>query len=100
MDSVHVFNAGTEAQKSRWMRKIIAGEVICAVAVTEPDAGSDVKGIRTTARKSEAGYVLNGAKVFSTNGVHADLYGVAAQTGDIGCGRQAGATCLVDEGTL
>ena len=44
MASVHVFNSGTEAQKSRWMRKIIAGEAICAVAVTEPDAGSDVKG--------------------------------------------------------
>ena len=51
MASVHVFNAGTEAQKSRWMRKIVAGEAICAVAVTEPDAGSDVKGIRTTARR-------------------------------------------------
>src|ERR1700730_11502082 len=54
MASVHLFNAGTEAQKSRWMRKIIAGEAICAVAVTEPDAGSDVKGIRTTARKTAA----------------------------------------------
>src|SRR6201996_424209 len=73
MASVHVFNAGTDAQKSRWMRKIVAGEAICAVAVTEPDAGSDVKGIRTTARKTDAGYLLNGTKMFITNGVHADL---------------------------
>jgi acyl-CoA dehydrogenase len=99
MASVHVFNAGTEAQKSRWMRKIIAGEVICAVAVTEPDAGSDVKGIRTTARKSEAGYVLNGAKMFITNGVHADLYCVAAKTGEIGCGSKAVTMFLVEKGT-
>src|SRR3984893_14304132 len=89
MASVHVFNAGTEAQKSRWMRKIIAGEAICAVAVTEPDAGSDVKGIRTTARRTDGGYVLNGAKMFITNGVHADLYCVAAKTGDVGGGSKA-----------
>ncbi len=81
MASVHVFNAGSEAQKSRWMRKIVSGETICAVAVTEPDAGSDVKGIRTTARRTSDGYVLNGAKMFITNGVHADLYCVAAKTG-------------------
>jgi acyl-CoA dehydrogenase len=99
MASVHVFNAGTEAQKSRWMRKIIAGEAICAVAVTEPDAGSDVKGIRTTARKSEAGYVLNGAKMFITNGVHADLYCVAAKTGEIGSGSKAVTMFLVEKGT-
>ncbi len=51
MASVHVFNGGTEEQRARWMPGIIAGEVITAVAVTEPDAGSDVKGIRTTARR-------------------------------------------------
>ena len=56
------------------------GEVITAVAVTEPDAGSDVKGIRTFARRDGDSYVLNGAKMFITNGVHADLYCVAAKT--------------------
>src|SRR5260370_24901778 len=81
------------------MRKMIAGDGICAVAVTEPDAGSDVKGIRTTARKSEAGYVLDGAKMFITNGVHADLYCVAAKTGEIGCGSKAGTMFLVEKGT-
>ena len=80
MASVHVFNAGSEAQKDSWMPGIIAGEMITAVAVTEPDAGSDVKGIRTTARREGDGYVLNGAKMFITNGVHADLYCVAAKT--------------------
>ena len=89
MASVHVFNAGSEAQKSRWMRKIVSGEAICAVAVTEPDAGSDVKGIRTTARRTSDGYVLNGAKMFITNGVHADLYCVAAKTGPLDGGSKA-----------
>jgi acyl-CoA dehydrogenase len=99
MASVHVFNAGTDAQKSRWMRKIVAGEAICAVAVTEPDAGSDVKGIRTTARKTNDGYVLNGTKMFITNGVHADLYCVAAKTGDVGGGSKAVTMFLVEKGT-
>jgi acyl-CoA dehydrogenase len=99
MASVHVFNAGSEAQKSRWMPKIIAGEAICAVAVTEPDAGSDVKSIRTTARQTDRGYVLNGAKMFITNGVHANLYCVAAKTGDIAGGSKAITMFLVEKGT-
>jgi acyl-CoA dehydrogenase len=81
------------------MRKIVAGEAICAVAVTEPDAGSDVKGIRTTARRTNDGYVLNGTKMFITNGVHADLYCVAAKTGDVGGGSKA-VTMLVFENCL
>src|SRR3954452_5568295 len=80
MASVHVFNAGSEAQRARWMAGIVAGEVITAVAVTEPGAGSDVKGIRTTARREGDGFVLDGTKLFITNGVHADLYCVAAKT--------------------
>lgn len=98
MASVHVFNAGSEAQKSRWMRKIVAGEAICAVAVTEPDAGSDVKSIRTTAQERDGGFVLNGAKMFITNGVHADLYCVAAKTGAVGGGSKAVTMFLVEKG--
>ena len=74
MASIHVFRSGTEAQKDKWMPRIIAGEAITAVAVTEPDAGSDVKGIRTFARHDGDSYVIDGAKMFITNGVHADLY--------------------------
>ena len=62
------------AQKAMDARKSSPASAITAVAVTEPDAGSDVKGIRTTARRDGDGYVLNGAKMFITNGVHADLY--------------------------
>ena len=80
MASVHLFNAGSQAQRDRHMPDIVAGKAICAVAVTEPDAGSDVKGIRTTARREGGTYVLNGTKMFITSGVHADLYCVAAKT--------------------
>jgi acyl-CoA dehydrogenase len=80
MASVHVCNAGSDAQKAKWMPRIVAGEAITAVAVTEPEAGSDVKGIRTTARRDGDFYVLDGAKMFITNGIYADLYCVAAKT--------------------
>jgi acyl-CoA dehydrogenase len=99
MASVHVFNAGSEAQKARWMPRIVSGETICAVAVTEPDAGSDVKGIRTRAQQTKDGYVLNGAKMFITNGVHADLYCVAAKTGPLDGGSKAVTMFLVEKGT-
>lgn len=84
MASTHLFHAGTEAQKQRWLPGITAGETITAVAMTEPDAGSDLASMRTTATKTENGYVLNGSKMFITNGVHADLYFVAAKTGEPG----------------
>ncbi|WP_186420367.1 acyl-CoA dehydrogenase family protein [Bosea sp. CS1GBMeth4] len=99
MASVHVFNAGSKAQRDRWMPDIVAGRAICAVAVTEPDAGSDVKGIRTTARRDGDSYVLNGAKMFITNGVHADLYCVAARTDPSARPSQAVSMFLVEKGT-
>ena len=80
MASVHVFNGGSEAQKRRYMPDIVAGRKIVAVAVTEPGAGSDVKAIRTRARRVGGEYVLDGSKIYITNGVHADLYCVAAKT--------------------
>ena len=89
MASIHLFRAGSEAQKELWMPRIISGEVITAVAVTEPDAGSDVKAIRTFARRDGDSYVIDGAKMFITNGVHADLYCVAAKTAGTGSGSNA-----------
>jgi acyl-CoA dehydrogenase len=80
MASVHIFNGGSEAQKRRYMPDIVAGRKIVAVAVTEPGAGSDVKAIRTRARRVGGEYVLDGSKIYITNGVHADLYCVAAKT--------------------
>ncbi len=98
MASVHVFNAGCDAQKDQWMPKIISGDVITAVAITEPDAGSDVKGIRTTARRDGNSYVLNGTKMFITNGVHANLYCVAAKLEGAGAPSRAVTMFLVEKG--
>ena len=99
MASIHVFRSGTEAQKDKWMPRIIAGEAITAVAVTEPDAGSDVKGIRTFARHDGDSYVIDGAKMFITNGVHADLYCVAAKTGREGAPSRSITMLLLEKGT-
>ncbi|MEZ5649516.1 MAG: acyl-CoA dehydrogenase family protein [Burkholderiaceae bacterium] len=80
MASVHLHHGGTPEQQQRLMPAIIAGRCITAVAVTEPDAGSDVKGIRTRARRDGDEVVIDGSKLFITNGVHADLLFVAART--------------------
>jgi acyl-CoA dehydrogenase len=84
MASPHLHHAGTKAQLEKYMPDVIAGRKITAVGITEPGAGSDVAGIRTTAvrHKSSDGdhWVLNGTKMFITNGVHADLYFIAAKT--------------------
>jgi acyl-CoA dehydrogenase len=99
MASVHIFNAGSQAQKDRWMPAIVRGEAITAVAITEPDAGSDVKGIRTSARKVDGGWLLNGTKLYITNGVHADLVCVAARTGSEGAAAKSVTMFLVEKGT-
>lgn len=99
MASVHIAHAGSPAQRARHMPDIVAGRAIVAVAVTEPDAGSDVKAIRTTARRDGGDYVLDGRKMFITNGVHADLYCVAARTNPDGRPSQALSMILVEKGT-
>jgi len=76
----HLWRAGSEEQMRRYLPRMIGGELVSAIVVTEPGAGSDVQGIRTTARREGNGWVLNGSKVFITNGVHGDLYVVAART--------------------
>ena len=99
MASVHLFNAGNEAQKAAHMPGIVSGDTITAVGVTEPDAGSDVKGIRTTARRDGDDFILNGAKMFITNGVHANLYCVAAKTDAQGPASQSVTMFLVEKDT-
>jgi acyl-CoA dehydrogenase len=84
MASPHLFHAGSRAQQERWMPDICAGRRITAVAMTEPDAGSDLASMRSTAKRASGGYILNGAKMFITNGVHGDLYFVAAKSGETG----------------
>ncbi|KAA0112133.1 acyl-CoA dehydrogenase family protein [Mycolicibacterium sp. P1-5] len=70
----------TEEQKQRWLPKFCSGEYITAIAMTEPGTGSDLQGIKTRAVKQDDHYVLNGSKTFITNGIHADLVIVVAQT--------------------
>lgn len=80
MAGPHLVHAGSKAQLDRYLAKVVAGELITAIAVTEPDAGSDVAAIRTRARRDADEWVLNGTKMFITNGVHGDLYFVAARS--------------------
>lgn len=71
---------GTEEQKQKYLPKCVTGEIVTAIAMTEPAAGSDVAGIRTTAAREGDCYVVNGEKTFITNGIHADLVIVAVKT--------------------
>src|SRR5579872_1682260 len=76
----YILHYGTEEQKRRWLPKLATGEMIGAIAMSEPGTGSDLQGVRTTARRSGNGYVLNGSKTFITNGQHANLIVVVAKT--------------------
>lgn len=71
---------GTDEQKKRWLPKCTAGEIITAIAMTEPGAGSDLASISTTAKLEGDTYIVNGAKTFITNGIHSDLVIVACKT--------------------
>jgi acyl-CoA dehydrogenase len=75
-----VWKFGTEDQKQRFLAPAIRGEKIAALGITEPDAGSDVAGIKTFAQKVDGGYVVNGSKTFITNGVRADFVVTAVKT--------------------
>ncbi len=79
-----VFRFGDEWQRQRWVVPGIRGEKIGALGITEPGAGSDVAGIRTMARKSDGGWVVNGSKTFITNGVTADFLVCACRTTEQG----------------
>jgi acyl-CoA dehydrogenase len=76
----YILHYGTEDQKKRWLPKMASGELISAIAMTEPGAGSDLQGVKTTAKKSGNGYVINGSKTFITNGQTANLICVVAKT--------------------
>jgi len=79
MASPHLYWTGSEALKERYLPGICAGRRLCCIAVTEPGGGSDVAAIKTRAVRDGDQYVLNGAKMFITNGVLSDLYFVAAR---------------------
>ena len=96
MASPHLHHAGGAAQKAKYLPGVISGELITAVAISEPGAGSDVAGMRTTAKRDGDDWVINGSKMYITNGVHANVYFVAAKTGTA---RHDMSIFIVEKGT-
>jgi acyl-CoA dehydrogenase len=80
MAGPHLINSGTPEQLERWLPGVLSGETILSIGVSEPDAGSDVAGIRTSAVKDGDGWRINGTKTFITNAVYGDMTIVAAKT--------------------
>ena len=98
MASPHLANAGSPEQKQKYLPDVIAGKKITAICVTEPGAGSDVAGIRTRAVKDGNDWVINGSKIFITNGVYGDLYFVAAKTDPEAKGSRGISMFIVEKG--
>jgi acyl-CoA dehydrogenase len=80
----YILDYGTEAQKQRWLPRLASGELLAGIALTEPGCGSDLKALRTRARRDGDAYVIDGAKTFITNGFTANLLVLAVRTGEAG----------------
>ena len=93
----YLVDLGTGEQEARWLPRMAAGECIGAIAMTEPAAGSDLQGIRTTAVRDGDGWVLDGAKTFITNGINSDLVIVVAST-DPDAGAHGITLLVVEDG--
>jgi alkylation response protein AidB-like acyl-CoA dehydrogenase len=93
----YLSSLGTDEQKRRWLPGCVSGERITAIAMTEPGAGSDLQGIRTTAVDKGDHYVLNGSKTFISNGILADLVIVVART-DPEAGHKGISLLVVERG--
>jgi alkylation response protein AidB-like acyl-CoA dehydrogenase len=76
----YIFHLGSEEQKEYWLPKLVSGEVVAAIGMTEPNAGSDLQNMRTTAIRNEKGFSISGQKTFISNGQHCDLLILAAKT--------------------
>ena len=92
----YILAYGSEEQKRRWLPRMASGELISAIGMTEPDAGSDIQSIKTSARREGDQYVINGGKTFITNGSRADLICLAVRTGSMPAGPR-GLSLLVLE---
>jgi acyl-CoA dehydrogenase len=94
----YILHYGTEDQKQRYLPKLASGEMVGAIAMSEPAAGSDLQGVKSTAlRQADGSYLLNGSKTFITNGWHADLVIVVAKT-DPQAGAKGTSLLLVERG--
>nr|WP_314533021.1 acyl-CoA dehydrogenase family protein [uncultured Pseudomonas sp.] len=92
----YLINFGTEEQKLQWLPKMASGDVISAVAMTEPDTGSDLQAVKTRAVLDGDDYVINGAKTFISNGTNSDIIVVIAKTGNTGKGSRDISLILVE----
>jgi acyl-CoA dehydrogenase len=99
MSSTHISRRGTDEQKNWYLPGIIRGETIVAIAVTEPGAGSDVAGMKTRAVRDGDHWVINGSKLYITNGVHGDICIVAARTDPQSKGSRGISLFIVERGT-
>ena len=99
MSSPWLGRDGSDDQKQRYLPDITSGRKVCALAITEPGAGSDMVSLETRAERDGDDWVLNGAKTYITNGVYGDLYFVAARTRDTGRKHQRLSQFLVEAGT-
>jgi len=90
---------GTEEQRQRYVPRLASGEILGAFGLTEPDAGSDAQGIRTTAVRDGDEFVVNGAKMYCTNGTYAEVITFTAITGQQSSGRKEISAFVVDKGT-
>jgi len=92
----YIYNFGTEDQKKQWLPRMASGEAVGAVAMSEPGTGSDLQAITTRAEKDGDDYVINGSKIFITNGYLADIVVVVAKTGNSGDGAKDTSLILVE----
>lgn len=93
----YLVHMGTQAQKEKWLPRMASGEVLGALAMTDPGAGSDLRGIKTNAKKVDGGYILNGAKTFISSGTTADVVVTFVKTGE-GNRPDAFSLLLVEKG--
>ena len=94
----YILNYGTESQKQKYLPKFASGEMVGAIAMSEPAAGSDLQGVKTSAiKQADGSYLLNGSKTFITNGWHADLIIVVAKT-DPSAGAKGTSLLLIERG--
>lgn len=94
----YLLRLATQEQRSRWLPGFCSGDAVTAIAMTEPEAGSDLQAVRTRARRDGDVYRLNGAKTFITNGVHADLVIVVARTEEGARGSRGLSLLVVERG--
>lgn len=95
----YILNRGTREQKTTYLPRMVSGECIGAVAMTEPGAGSDLQGVRTTARRDGGDFIINGSKTFITNGQHCDVIIVVARTNLEVAGARGTTLFMVDAST-